>query len=178
MTRLEGVKAQVAAAGMGAVLAHVCKVMQLWILYKFKKVTKMIVVVSMRNMEISCFPLFFIAKAASHEVRRKRVGESLGAQQINAQLLKPLFLKLLATFQNDRMNAIINVHETSVRVTYAVAAVPLILFCNRFLGILAAAKQQKPQVFTKPFILNGLAHIEHRDLGRSPGATHTDIWPP
>ena len=54
------------------------------------------------------------SKNASQEVRRRRVGGSLGAPQINAQLLKPLFLKLLATFQNDRMNAIINVHETLV----------------------------------------------------------------
>ena len=60
------------------------------------------------------FTLFFIAKVASQEVRRKRVGESLGAPQINTQLLKPLFFKLLATFQNDCMNAIINVHETPV----------------------------------------------------------------
>ena len=64
------------------------------------------------------FTLVFIAKVASQEVRRKRVGGSRGAPQMNAQLLKPLFLKRLATFQNDRMNAIINVHETSVCVTY------------------------------------------------------------
>ena len=67
--------------------------------------------------EICIFTMVLIAKVTSQEVRRKRVGGSLGAPQISAQLLKPLFLKLLATFQNDRMNAIINVHETSVCVT-------------------------------------------------------------
>ena len=35
-------------------------------------------------------------------------------------------------------------------------------------GILAAAKQQKPQVFTKPFILKGLELFEIRDFQRSP----------
>ena len=109
-------------------------------------------------------------------MRRKRVGGSLGAAYINAQVLKPLFLKLLATFQNDRTNAIIDVHKTLVcvasreqwRETYAVAAVPLIFFFIIIFGILAAAKKQKRQVFTKPFILNGLAHIANRDLERSP----------
>ena len=86
------------------------------------------------------FMLVFIAKVASQEVHQKRVVGSLGAAYINAQVLKPLFLKLLATFQNDRTNAIIDVHKTLLRVasreqcreTYAVAAVPLILFFDHY----------------------------------------------
>ena len=69
---------------------------------------------SMPKTEFACKRWFFIAKVASQEVRRKRVGGSLGAAYINAQVLKPLFLKLLATFQNDRTNAIIDVHKTLV----------------------------------------------------------------
>ena len=60
------------------------------------------------------FTLVLIAKVASREVRPRRVGEGFGAAHVGELLLKPLFLKLLATFQNDRMNAIINVHETLV----------------------------------------------------------------
>ena len=37
VTHLEGVKAQVAAAGMGSAPAHVCKLMRLLILYNFTK---------------------------------------------------------------------------------------------------------------------------------------------
>ena len=86
--------------------------MRLWILYNFKKLQKIKVILSMPKTEFAFLHWFFIAKVASQEVRRKRVGGSLGAAYINAQVLKPLFLKLLSTFQNDRMNAIINVHET------------------------------------------------------------------
>ena len=114
MTPLEEVETQLQAAGMGTVPAHVCNIMRLWILYNFKKLQKMIVVVSMPKTEFALLHLFFIAKVASQEVRRKRVGGSIGAAYINAQVLKPLFLKLLATFQNDRTNAIIDVHKTLV----------------------------------------------------------------
>ena len=88
---------------------------------------------------IYMFTFVFIAKDASQEVRRKRVGGCLGAAYIKASVLKPLFLKLLATFQNDRTSAIINVHQTLVcvasgeqrRETYAVAVVPLLLLFDR-----------------------------------------------
>ena len=119
------------------------------------------------------FTQVVIAKCASLEVRPRRGGESRGAPHVDDSLLKPLFLCSERKLEKCSMNAIIDVHETSVGVAFgeqscktcAVAAVALTFCLMHMFWQRHRNHTTKTEVVHQTVYFKGLPHIEDRDLG-------------